>query len=302
MRLVSYVVGDRQIAGVVTHDDRVIAVSSLDGQLPDDMLGLLSIEGALERLQSTALPAGGVPVDSIEFAPVVPNPRAIWCAALTYNSHVSEAAGRRAPLYPLFFPRVQESQVGHRQPLVRPVVSDLLDYEGELAVVIGRRARHIPVEDALSYVAGYSCYNDGSVRDWQSHTPQISPGKNFEHTGGFGPWLMTTDQFGDPYNHRIVTRVNREVRQDDSIDSLLFRIEYQIHYLSTMHTLNPGDVLVTGTPGGVGMRREPPVFLNPGDVVTVEIDGIGTLENRVLLEEPEASSTWSPAQGQEATV
>jgi 2-keto-4-pentenoate hydratase/2-oxohepta-3-ene-1,7-dioic acid hydratase in catechol pathway len=302
MRLASYVDGDRQIAGVVTNDGRVIPVSSLDLQLPDDMLGLLSVEGGLEQLAGTELPAWGVPIDSIKFAPVVPNPRAIWCAALTYNSHVSEAAGRRPPLYPLFFPRVQASQVAHRQPLVRPSVSELLDYEGELAVVIGRRARHVPVDDALSYVAGFSCYNDGSVRDWQSHTPQISPGKNFEATGAFGPWLVTPDEFGDPYSHRIVTRVNGEVRQDESIDALLFRIEYQIHYVSTMHTLNPGDVLVTGTPGGVGMRREPPVFLALGDVVSVEIDGIGTLENRVVLEEPDPSPTWIPAEPQEVAV
>lgn len=293
MRLASYLDAGRAVAGLVTDDERIVAVSALEPGLPSTMRELLETPDGLERLaRHTPRPGAGVPVDEVTFAPVVPDPRAIWCAALTYGSHVSEAPGRQAPPYPLFFPRVAESQVGHRQALVRPAVSELLDYEGELAVVIGRRARHVPIDGALGFVAGYSCYNEGSVRDWQRHTPQIAPGKNFAATGGFGPWLVTADAFGDPYAHRVVTCVNGEVRQDEAIDALLFRIEYQIHYLSAMHALLPGDVLVTGTPGGVGMRREPPVFLSEGDVVTVEIDGIGVLENPVEAEAPETPPTW----------
>ncbi len=303
MRLASYRAGGDTAAGVITAGDRIVAVADVDPSLPSTMRELLELPDGLSRLAARAPRAGaGIPVDEIEFAPVVPDPRAIWCAALTYRSHVTEAPGRGAPAYPLFFPRVPESQVGHRQPLVIPAVSDRLDYEGELAVVIGRRARHVPVDQALDYIAGYACYNDASVRDWQSHTPQIAPGKNFAATGPLGPWLVTADEFGDPYGHRIVTRVNGDMRQDEAISALLFSIEYQIHYLSTMHALLPGDVLVTGTPGGVGMRRDPAVFLAAGDVVTVAIDGIGVLENVVAAEIPEAPPTWRPVSSQEAAT
>lgn len=296
MRLATYIDGGQASAGVVTAGDRIVAVTDIDPTLPRRLRELLEAPDGLERLARRAPNAAdGVPIDEVELAPVVPDPRAIWCAALTFGSHVTEAPGREPPAYPLFFPRVPESQVGHRQPLIKPAVSDLLDYEGELALVIGRRARHVPVSDALSYVAGYSCYNDGSVRDWQRHTPEIAPGKNFAGTGAFGPWLVTSDEFGDPYSHRVLTRVNGDIRQNEGLDALRFSIEYLIHYLSTMHALLPGDVIVCGTPGGVGMRRDPAVFLNEGDLVTVEIDGIGTLENRVAAEAPEATPTWRAA-------
>lgn len=301
VRLASYLDAGREAVGVVTDEDQVVAVSSFDPGLPGTMRELLETPYGLERLARHApAPRQGVPIESVQFTPVVTDPRAIWCAALTYRSHVTEAPGRQPLPYPLFFPRVPESQVGHRQPLIRPAVSEMLDYEGELAVVIGRRARHVAIGEALDFVAGYSCYNDASVRDWQRHTPQIAPGKNFAGTGAFGPWLVTSDEFGSPYQHRIATRVNGAVRQNEAIDALLFRIEYQIHYLSTMHALRPGDVVVTGTPGGVGMRHDPPLFLADGDVVTVEIDGIGVLENRVVSEAPEAPPTWSAAGAEEA--
>ncbi|MEN3279472.1 MAG: hypothetical protein V7607_612 [Solirubrobacteraceae bacterium] len=251
--------------------------------------------GDLSRCDAFAGSGSACSLDAVTFAPAVPDPGAIWCAALTFMTHVTEAPGRAAPDQPLFFLRLPVSQVGHRRPLVRPAVSTQLDYEGELAVVMGRRARHVRLDEALGLVAGYSCYDEGSVRDWQRHSTQITPGKNFAATGGFGPWLVSADEFGDPYSHRITTRVNGEVRQDESIDALLFRIEYLIHYLSTIHPLEPGDVVVCGTPGGVGARREPPSFLEPGDVVTVEIDGIGTLENPVVDEQPEREVSWTAA-------
>lgn len=223
-------------------------------------------------------------LDEVELLPVVADPQAIWCAALTYLSHVREGGGRPVPDYPLFFLRVAGSQVGHQCPLVIPRVSTELDYEGELAVVIGAAGRHIPQDRALEHVAGFTCYNDGSVRDWQRHTSQITPGKNFASTGGFGPWLVTPDEFGNPYEHRMETRVNGEVVQSAAISELLFSIEYMIEYLSTISPLQVGDVIVTGTCGGVGVRRTPPYFLKPGDQVEVEIDGIGTLVNPVVRE------------------
>ena len=249
----------RSLVGVV-RDERIIDLATLDSSLPRTLRGVLEQEGGLERVAGLASDAtNGVPCEEVEFLPVVPDPHAIWCAALTFDSHVAEAPGRQPPEQPLFFLRVSESQTGHRQPLVAPAVSDQLDYEGELAVVIGRAARHVAPSQALHHVAGYSCYNDGSVRDWQRHSSQVTPGKNFERTGAFGPWLVTPEEFGDPYAHTITTRVNGELRQRESIDALRFRIEYLIHYLSTICTLRPGDVIACGTPAGVGLRRQPPV-------------------------------------------
>jgi 2-keto-4-pentenoate hydratase/2-oxohepta-3-ene-1,7-dioic acid hydratase in catechol pathway len=168
--------------------------------------------------------------------------------------------------------------------MVRPKASVELDYEGELAVVIGRRGRHIPESDAMGHVAGYSCYNDGSVRDWQRHTTQFGPGKNFHRTGAFGPWLVTKDELPDPYRQTLVTRVSGEELQRTGIASMTFKIEFLIHYLSTVYELQPGDVISTGTPGGVGSRRNPPRFLKAGDTVEVEISGIGVLRNPVIDE------------------
>jgi 2-keto-4-pentenoate hydratase/2-oxohepta-3-ene-1,7-dioic acid hydratase in catechol pathway len=180
---------------------------------------------------------------------------------------------------------VANSQVGHGADMVSPRVSDQLDYEGELALVIGRRGRHIPQERAHEHIAGYACYNDGSVRDWQRHTSQITPGKNFTATGAFGPWLVTGDEFGDPSQHQLKTRLNGDIVQSAKISELLFPVEYMVHYLSTICPLEVGDVIVTGTCGGVGARRKPPVYLRAGDVVEVDIDGIGVLSNRVAAEE-----------------
>jgi 2-keto-4-pentenoate hydratase/2-oxohepta-3-ene-1,7-dioic acid hydratase in catechol pathway len=168
--------------------------------------------------------------------------------------------------------------------MVRPRVSEELDYEGELAVVIGKPGRHIPENEALRHVAGYSCYNDGSVRDWQRHTTQFGPGKNFHRTGAFGPWLVTSDELYDPHAQTLVTRVSGEEMQRTGIAAMIFKIELLIHYLSTVYELRPGDVLSTGTPGGVGSKRKPPRFLKAGDRVEVEISGIGTLENPVVEE------------------
>jgi 2-keto-4-pentenoate hydratase/2-oxohepta-3-ene-1,7-dioic acid hydratase in catechol pathway len=271
----------------LVRDDGLIDVAELNPLAPKAMRELLAWlpEGAATLSEAELGSVPRLPLDEVDLLPVVTEPHAIWCAALTYLSHVREGGDRPVPDYPLFFLRVAGSQMGHGSPLVIPRVSEELDYEGELAVVIGTAGRHISRDDALQHVAGYTCYNDGSVRDWQRHTPQITPGKNFANTGGFGPWLVTPDEFGDPYGHHLQTRVNGEVVQSASISELLFKIEYMVEYLSTMCRLEVGDVIVTGTCGGVGLRRTPPYFLKPGDVVEVEIDGIGTLTNPVVKEE-----------------
>ena len=280
MKFVTYSLAGEPAVGVV-RSDGIVPLASLSPDAPRTMREVLawlprhSIDLAGE--------AEAIPQDAVRFLPVVPDPRAIWCAALTYGSHIREAPGRGIPDYPLFFLRVPNSQLGHGETMPVPAVSPELDFEGELAVVIGTRGRDIPREKALDHVAGYACYNDGSVRDWQRHTTQITMGKNFDATGGFGPCLVTPDEFGEPATHRIITRLNGAVMQDTGIDELLFPIDYLIHYVSTVSTLEVGDVIVTGTSGGVGVRRVPPVFMKPGDVVEVEIDGIGVLRNPIGL-------------------
>ena len=224
-----------------------------------------------------------VPLSKIEWLPPIPDPNKILCVGLNYESHRKETS-RSVNEHPTFFIRFADSQIGHAAALLVPSVSDKLDYEGELAIVIGGTGRSVPIEAAMSLVAGFSCYNDGSIRDWQRHTTQFTPGKNFPHTGAFGPWLVTPDAFGDLTGKRIVTRLNGETMQNAALTDMIFNIPRLIAYASTFTPLSPGDVIVTGTPGGVGAMREPPVFMKAGDQVEVEIDGIGTLSNPVEQE------------------
>jgi len=189
------------------------------------------------------------------------------------------------PEHPPWFLRVGGSLCAAEAPIVRPFVSERLDYEGELAVVIGKAGRHIAEESAIDHVAGFTCFNDASVRDWQRHTSQIGPGKNFASTGAVGPWMVTPSAFGDPYSKTLETRLNGEVVQSTSIGELLFSIERMIAYLSTICALRPGDLIATGTCSGVGNRRNPQLFMKPGDRVEVSIQGIGTLSNPIIQEE-----------------
>ena len=223
------------------------------------------------------------PLDGLVFAPVVPDPDKIICVGLNYRDHVAET-GRTVTEKPALFARFAGSQVGHGQPLVRPHASDQFDYEGELAVVIGTAGRHIAEADALSHVGGYACYNEGSLRDWQRHTSQFLAGKTFAGTGGFGPWLVTADEIPDPSRLTLETRLNGEVVQHTTTDLMITPIPALIAYISTVLPLLPGDVIVTGTPGGVGFKRNPPLFMKPGDVAEVEITHIGTLRNSVAQE------------------
>jgi 2-keto-4-pentenoate hydratase/2-oxohepta-3-ene-1,7-dioic acid hydratase in catechol pathway len=211
---------------------------------------------------------------------VIPNPDKIICVGLNYQEHVVET-GRDNTEQPAIFLRLPESQVGHRQPILRPRESKNLDYEAEIAVIIGTAGRRISQKDAWSHVAGYSCYNDGSVRDWQRHTIQWTAGKNFVQTGGFGPWMVTADEIPPGTTMTLSCRLNGERMQHASTEQMIFKIPKIIEYVSTWITLVPGDVLVTGTPGGVGARRTPPVWMKPGDKVEIEIDKVGILENSI---------------------
>ncbi len=244
-----------------------------------------SLRAALPSLAGLAVPASGKrhALADVTFLPPIPDPDKIICIGLNYLTHILEG-GREPPKQPTIFTRWANSQVGHGQPIVRPKVSDTLDFEGELAVVIGQRCRHVAEADYAGVIAGYSCYNDGSVRDWQRHSSQFGPGKNFPSTGGFGPYLVTPDEAGDVTKASLVTRLNGEEMQRATIDDLVFTIPKLIAYCSAFTELVPGDVIITGTTGGVGAYRTPPLWMKPGDTVEVEITKVGLLRNSVAQE------------------
>jgi 2-keto-4-pentenoate hydratase/2-oxohepta-3-ene-1,7-dioic acid hydratase in catechol pathway len=228
-------------------------------------------------------------LSEISYLPVIPRPEKIICAVRNYLDHHKEAVAhgmdRQITEFPPIFLRVWRSQVGHMQPVIRPRVSTHLDWEGELAVVIGKAGRHIPESEAMGHVAGYSIYNDVSVRDYQRHAQQIAAGKNFVGTGPFGPWLVTTDEVPDPTRLKLETRVNGNIVQSSDTSDLIFSIPRLINYSSEIFDLVPGDVIATGTPAGVGFTRKPPMFLKAGDVVEVEIEKLGILSNPVVDEQ-----------------
>lgn len=270
---------DRGPSWGAVEGDHVRDLGALPGAAPD-------LRTAIERgALPASVPAGApsLPVEGLAWLPVVPNPGKILCVGLNYETHRKET-GRKEVENPTIFARFANSQTGHGCPIVRPRVSTDLDFEGEVAVVIGTGGRYIGRAEAMAHVAGLAPYNDGSVRDFQYHTHQFTPGKNFPDTGAFGPWMVTPDEMGAIGPQRLQTRVNGQVVQDALLSQMIFDIPAQIEYCSRFTRLEPGDVIVTGTPGGVGAKRTPPLWLKPGDVVEVEIDGIGLLRNPVTQE------------------
>ena len=221
-----------------------------------------------------------LPLASVALLPVIPDPAKIFCIGLNYVSHVAEM-GNTQQTYPTVFTRWADTLVAHGSPLEKPMATQRFDYEGELAVVIGRGGRAIGRDQAMAHVAGYAVFNDASVRDWQRHTSQFTPGKNFPATGGLGPALVTPDEIADLAALRVQTRLNGTTMQDQPLADLIFDVPTLIEYLSAFTPLSPGDVIATGTPGGVGDGRKPPVYLQPGDVVEISIGAIGTLTNPV---------------------
>jgi 2-keto-4-pentenoate hydratase/2-oxohepta-3-ene-1,7-dioic acid hydratase in catechol pathway len=275
MKFMSFTAGGAAKFGAVDGDH----VVDLTSRAPT-LRAALATPGALDA------PWGELPrykVADVAFLPVIPDPDKIICIGLNYLTHILEG-GRDVPKFPTIFTRFANSQVGHGQPIIRPRASVTLDFEAELAVIIGTGGRHIKASDALAHVAGYSCYNDGSVREWQRHTSQFTPGKNFAATGGFGPYLVTPDEAGDISHASLVCRLNGEEMQRATLDDLVFNIPALIEYCSTFTRLEPGDVIITGTTGGVGAYRTPPVWMKPGDIVEIEISGVGTLVNPVVEE------------------
>ncbi len=281
MKLLSFIADGRTSFGAVKDNAVVDLGARMTGCTT--LRQLLETGGVAEAAKLVASTAPDHPLDRITFLPVIPDPGKIICVGLNYRDHVVET-GRTVTEKPALFARFACSQVGHLRPIVKPKVSDDFDYEGELALVIGKQGRHIPADRALGHVAGYSCYNEGSVRDWQRHTSQFLSGKTFADSGSFGPWLVTADEIPDPSKLSLQTRLNGTVVQDTTTDLLITAIPELIAYISTICPLDPGDVIVTGTPGGVGARRTPPLWMRPGDIVEVEIFGIGILRNTVIAE------------------
>lgn len=283
MKLLSFLLEGRRSFGA-TKDGGVVDLGRRFGaERIDSLRRLLEADRLAEAATIVATQPPDAALERIAFAPVIPDPGKIICVGLNYRDHVEET-GRTVTEKPTLFVRFPCSQVGHLQPLVKPRVSDQFDYEGELAVVIGRHGRHVSAKDALDLVAGYSCYNEGSIRDWQRHTSQFLAGKTFAQTGSFGPWLVTTDEIPDPSKLTLQTRLNGQVVQDTTTDLMITPVPELISYISTICPLEPGDVIVSGTPGGVGARRTPPLWMKPGDVVEVEVSGIGALSNPVIAE------------------
>jgi 2-keto-4-pentenoate hydratase/2-oxohepta-3-ene-1,7-dioic acid hydratase in catechol pathway len=275
--------GDETRWAAVT-DGGAVDLSGLVGTQPGAIHSFLDPEG-LDRL--TEFAAGRAPEldpEDLTFAPLLPDPEKIICVGVNYHNRNEEYRdGSEAPKYPSLFLRAPTSFTGHGSPLVRPRESDQLDYEGELVIVIGTGGRRIPRSRALSHIAGLTLMNEGTIRDWVRHAKfNVTQGKNFDSSGSIGPWMTTVDEFGGYEDIRLQTRVNGEIRQNDSTASMIFGFDFLIEYVSSFATLKPGDIISTGTPPGAGARFDPPVFLQPGDVIEISSPAIGVLSNGVV--------------------
>ncbi|AZY47716.1 fumarylacetoacetate hydrolase family protein [Bordetella avium] len=279
MKLISFEHQGRATYGAVVGND-VWDLGQTFGEKAPDLKSLIACNMQADAAQVLASQAASLKFDQLTLLPVVPNPGKILCIGLNYGEHVRET-GKTITESPVIFMRLNESQVAHGQDIVRPPESSRLDYEGEIAIVIGQGGRRISEADAWNHIAGYSCYNDGSIRDWQVATSQWGPGKNFWRTGGFGPWMVTSDEIAPNQKMTLTTRLNGQVMQQATTDMMIHSIPRQIAYISTFIPLEAGDVIVTGTPGGVGNKRTPPVFMQPGDIVEIEVDAVGILRNGI---------------------
>ncbi|WP_028219296.1 fumarylacetoacetate hydrolase family protein [Paraburkholderia oxyphila] len=304
MKIIAFANGDDVALGVVTSATHFVEVAEVAPELPSDLIGILEREHALAHLREvTAGVRGNRPLSSVVLKPFISRPNAIWALALNFKSHIAETGLQTNPEYPHLFLRTAASFVGAGEPILapRPSIAKAFDYEGELAVVIGKSGRYVPVDEALGYVAGYTCLNEGSVREYQTHNRQFGLGKNFEGSGAYGPWLMTPDEFGDPATHSVLTRINGVVRQRAPLDDMLLSVAQVVSYLSQGYCLRPGDIIAMGTPGalppepddleGKDLSRQFGPFptpglvhMRPGDLVEIEIDGLGVLRNPVILD------------------
>jgi 2-keto-4-pentenoate hydratase/2-oxohepta-3-ene-1,7-dioic acid hydratase in catechol pathway len=279
MKLASFMKDGKATYGGVT-GERLIDLGPKFGARFPDLRALIAGGAHVGLTPFIETGKDWMPLEGAQFLPVIPNPQKIFCVGVNYSGHQKEM-GRSALEYPTIFLRFTDTLVAHGQAawVPKPSVSTAVDYECELAVIVGKGGRHIEAANALDHVAGYTCFNDISVRDWQRHTTQFIPGKNFPRTGALGPWMVTEDEIPDPHTLDIRTRLNGEVLQEANTSELVFRVPQLIEYLSSFTPLSPGDIIATGTPSGVG-------FMKAGDVVEIEIAGIGVLRNRL---EPDPS-------------
>ncbi len=284
MKLATFTQDGATRIGVVTGDG-IIDLAAAAPDLPRDMVAFLAAGPAARDAarQASARARSRLPLAGVRLEAPVPRPPKFLAIGLNYADHVQES-GMEAPAVPVFFNKQSTCVVGPADPIHLPRVSPLLDYEGELGFVIGRRCRHVPRDRAHEVIAGYMVVNDVSVRDWQLRTPTMTMGKSFDTHGPTGPWLVTGDELGDPHGLELRTWVNGELRQHSSTRQLIFDCFAQVEHLTTAFTLEPGDIVTTGTPVGVGGAMHPPRFLQAGDVVRVEVERLGSIENTVIDE------------------
>lgn len=274
----------------VADGETVIDLQAVDANVPNDLGTLLARTGgdlkSVSDLVRKAPASARRPLQGLAFALPVARPGKIVCLGLNYLDHVKEGPQRdNIPKFPSIFLRCQTSIVPHLNPIVRPRESEQLDYEAEMVLIIGRRAKHLTLDNAPSCIAGFSCFNEGSVREFQRHTTQWGMGKNFDRTGGFGPWMVTADELpAAGVGLKIESRLNGQVMQSDNTSNMMFPVREMLVYLTKGMTLEPGDIVVTGTPSGVGHARKPPVWMKAGDVCEIEIEGIGILRNPIADE------------------
>ncbi len=280
MKLLSFERQKKAGYGAVKGDGVVDLGQRLSGRYPT-LRSLIAGDALAEARAIVDSSAADFGLDSIAFMPVIPDAGKIFGIGLNYAGHVAEI-GAVTPSKPSVFLRTNDSLVGHGQPLLKAPESNMFDWEVELCVIIGKPGRRIAAKDALSHVAGYTVMNEGSMRDWLKHTPLLSPGKNFYHSGALGPWMVTADELLSPAGLRISTKLNGRIVQDSTTSDLVFDVPALIEYLSIFTPLSPGDMIATGTPAGVGAGMKPPLFLRPGDVLEQEIQGIGVLRNHVI--------------------
>ncbi len=282
MRFISFVILGRASFGVMQHGG-IVDLGRRMGRIVPDLVTYLEARalGVAPAIDPTW--DADYRLEEVQLLPVIPKPGKIICVGVNYDEHRQEM-GREAHAYPTLFTRFTDTLVGQHGAIVRPRVSTSLDFEGELAFVVGRDAKNVKVEQAMEHVAGYTCFNDATIRDWQRHTTQFVPGKNFPSTGALGPELVTPDEVTDFASRNISSRLNGQVMQSATLGQMIFSVAQIITYISSFTRLGPGDVIATGTPSGVGAKRTPPVFMKAGDTIEVIIDGVGHLTNTVVDE------------------
>jgi 2-keto-4-pentenoate hydratase/2-oxohepta-3-ene-1,7-dioic acid hydratase in catechol pathway len=288
MKLLSFLNKGVASYGIVQGDSVLDLMPILGAQAPD-LKSFITQNLTDVAIQAAKSHSFNLKLAELSLLPVIPNPGKILCVGLNYADHVRET-GRELTEKPAIFTRFADSQVGHGHDLIRPAESFRFDYEGEIAIVIGKPGRRISESDAWSHIAGYSCYNEGSIRDWQNFTTQWVAGKNWWHSGSFGPWMVTSDEIAPDQKMMLTTTLNGVEVQRASTDMMIHSIPRQIAFISTFTPLSPGDVIVTGTPGGVGNKRTPQLYMKPGDVVEVAVEAIGVLRNTIRDESTLAKS------------